>query len=286
MPEALDYDKETGVIRSGRFVGQHIDGVMAYLHSLEDAMAAGQSSTTPSIGTSPEAPPQPPRPKTPQEELATASAERMGSLHLFTAQRLEQEDEAAFVATVTEEEFAKYKPKIDQLKASCSIEQRMSKGLHKLLYMNLKMQEPEFQKRVFGPEAPPVPSGALAEGEGEGEGETPPAGNTPPAAAPPVPATPPAAPPVTGAQPVPPAAPASLPPTPAARSSAPQPRKPKLKATPKAERLAREYGMAINEYLLLLEDRGTTQAELEAVSIRKEDAPGRRRSVYDRSVAS
>jgi hypothetical protein len=205
---------------------------------------------------------------TPAEELAAAAANRTDGITAsaqVVAERLEQDDETEFITSVGAELYGKYKDKIDALKRNMTPEQRMNRGVHKLLMGNLMLQEPGALDRLTAAPVVPKPS---AEGEEEEEVvelvETPSQG-------------------VTGdVKPVSP----TVKPTPTARTTpAVKVKKSTLKATPKIERAAKEWGMTIDAYLLQLEANGSTQAEIDTLSRPRADAPGRRTSVFDRNTA-
>lgn len=250
-----------GIITEGKFAGLKADEVFAFA---EAAVEAGAPPPKPATPTNP----------TPADALATAAAERITPMQNFTFAQFEQIDEENFRRTVTD--YDKYKLEIDKHKAKMTQAQRAQQGLHKFLYANVKMNDPELQEKIFGtkasapvadppppadPAAPPVPDPAA-----------PPA---PVATAPTVPVVPPTP------KPVPPPA---APPTP---RNAPPPtnsRVPKLKGTHKTLALADRWRMKHDDYLLMLEDQGTTQEELDLLSTPSaQRQTSNIRSIYDRT---
>jgi hypothetical protein len=272
MPDlALDYDPQTGIVRSGRFVGHHVNDVMKYLETLEDSV---NNLPKPEAQNPPPAAP-PPRKEgsSPEDELAMRSASRIQGIEALTAAtmlRQEQDDEESFAATVPD--YENFRERIAEIKKNTPPHIRVQRGFHRGAYLFLKAQDPEMQKKLLGIEEPP------AVDEGEDPGEEPPA---PPVEEPPAPqqSEPPAPP---APRPVPPRAPAAKP-TPAPRNNPPQQAKPRLKATPKIEKLAASFGMSTDAYLKQLEDRGFTQSQLDDLSAGRQTSAGTtyRRSVYN-----
>lgn len=245
-----------GIVTEGKFAGLHIDEVFTFA----ETMATADASTRP-----PATPPAPAH-QDPAAALAVAAAARVTPMESFTLQQFEQQDEAAFAATVPD--YETYRPKIAELKKGMAPMQRAQAGAHRFMYSHLKLQDnAEAQAAVFGRPAPVEPPPPV---------ET---SNEPPAPPPP-PAAPPAPPAVPPGARTPSAAPAA-PPTPA-RPPAPPSRVPKLKATAKTLALAERWGMPIAEYLLQLEDQGVTQESMDSVSVPQTRASGSSRSVYDR----
>lgn len=279
----LDVDPETGIVRSGRFAGHHVDEVMDYLENLETATVEGRQPAG-----DPPAPKEPVAPKKePKEELEARAGGRVDAIANIagaTALRLEQDDEEEFARTIGDydkkgPDGKSYREKIAEMKKNMPAISRTQRGTHKNAYLFLKMQEADIQEKILGRreevedeyvQDPPAP-------------ETPEVPETPPAATPPAQqkVTPPAA------KPAPPAAPPGARPNSGGRRQAPPPpSKPALKATEKVQRLATSFGMTTEAYLKMLEDQGVTQDVIDTMSVpRNAGAPGtpggRRRTVYD-----
>jgi hypothetical protein len=273
MPDlALDYDPDTGIVRSGRFVGHHVNDVVTYLETLEAAVNADPKAKEGVVGNPPPAPPKPGTPpQTPEEQLAARSATRIqGIEHLAAATllRQEQDDEEAFAATVPD--YDKFRDKITEIKKTSPPHIRVQRGYHKGAYLFLKAQDPEMQRKLLGQEEPvhtDDEGNVVEEPVHVEEPPQPVISNTPPAA------------PVVKA--VPPRAPAAKP-TPAPRNVPPAQQKTKLKATPKIERMAATFGMSTESYMKQLEERGMTQNTVDEFSTGRQAAGAtRRRTVYD-----
>jgi hypothetical protein len=257
-----DIDKDTGMVTAGPYAGHHIDEVLEFLET-----RAAQAATKPAAAE----PVIPAAEKTPEQLLDEKVTERTGGLTAsIEAQnaRFEQDDEAAFSATVPDYDTVFRDTKktvralVNQLKQSMHPTQRIQKGIHRQLYMMVKMQDPDTQARIFNqpPAEPEVVAGEQAE----------PA----PPEEPVVPATPPKPKPVAAV------------PTPASRAATPAAAKkgPKLVGNHKTEAAARAMGFEHNAYLLKLEENGTSQEQLDAMTInRKAGQPGRRTTVFDRA---
>jgi hypothetical protein len=255
--DQLDIDPQ-GYIQTGRFAGQHISTVARYAVQLEEMV--GKDSP-------PAEQPKPPGKPDPNKVLLEHSKDRVDAATALTWQRLEADDEAEFSATVPD--YEKHKEQIQNMKKTIAPPQRIVRGLHKFLYMTVRSSDPAVQAVIFGTkkEEPAQPK----------EGEDKPAQGAEAA----VPVEPPA-PPVVH----PKAAPPSAAPTPVSREApASAQRKPKLKATDKVIKAARNWGMDLDEYLILLEDQGTSQDELNAASQGAETRRQHRSTVYDRPVA-
>jgi len=245
----LDID-QNGIIQSGRFSGQHVSNVLQYAQSLEEAMKEGLET--------PQGPPREAKPD-PGSTLNAHAAPRVDAAQSLIWQRLELDDEAEFARTVPD--YEAFKEEINKAKQTIPPVQRIAKGLHKFLYLNVKAQKDEgVQRALFGKKeeavSPPAPSKEEAPPI---ETETPP----PPSPKPvPVAATP----------------------TPVSRAAAPtqKERKPKLHASDKVERSAAASGIPLEEYLLILEDQGVTQDQIDLASRPASSRPYRSRA-YDRT---
>jgi hypothetical protein len=258
---------EHGIVRSGPFAGLKAEEVFAFAE-------ATASSRRESGETN-----EPPAP-TPADKLKAAADARTSPMNQFTFAQFEKIDEDNFSRTVPD--YDKYKDKILSVKKTMSPDQRAQQGVHKFIYQNVRMEDPEVQKVIFGTIPPPGEKPPKVDDDGN----------------PIVPETPPenAAPPPTPEDPKPPAAPRPAPkpvPPPVAK---PTPRsagvpaaaatpKPTLKATPKVIALAERYSMTIDEYLGRLEEQGYTQEQLNNLSLpssARATPSSRPRSIYDR----
>jgi len=259
MPGAAGLDiNEQGYVQSGRFAGQHISTVLQYAETLETAIKEDGKPTPP--GAPPEPPAEPPKP-TPAEVLAAHAAGRVDATTLLTWQRLEQDDEIVFRATVPD--YDKFLERINKLKEGLQPQQRVTRGVHKFLYTVAKQDDPKVQEALFG-KAPDVPPVAPVE---------------PPAEPPP--AEPPAAPVAPPAAPSPKAAPPVAAPTPTRTPAPAAVKKSTLKANDKVKKSAEAWHMTVEEYLLQLEESGVTQEQLDM-----QTAPSNRqtrKSIYDRA---
>ena len=254
-----------GIITEGPFAGLKLAEVVEFAAT---SVAAGTEAPKP---TAPAAAPNAP-PASPADTLAAAANARLTPMEQFTLSRFEADDETAFAATVTDYDTVlkpdepTWRQKIAAVKKNMPAAQRAQAGFHRFVYMNLKAQDPEIQKHIFAT-APPAP-----------------APDAPPdLAAPPV--APPAAPPSAPPPIAPRAAPAPVAPsTPRAAPAAPGARVPVLKGSHKTLALAERWSMKHDDYLIMLEDRGTTQDEINKLSVTQSQstAAQARKSVYDR----
>lgn len=253
-------DPATGVFTSGRFAGYTPEDVARYTETLENSIRGGNP---PPAAPKPAAAPATPPAQTPEERLAAANNDRVAPMSVALVQRMLQDDEEAFRATVSD--YDKYSERIEAIKKTLTPNVLMQRGLHRQIYINVKGQDPEFQHTILGTTPPPAP-------------EVPPAAEVPPPAATVQVAA------HSRQAPAPKAVPPALPPTPGARSAgapASQERTPKLVADDKMRRFCRATGQDVNTYLLRLEDQGKTQADLDSLGATDKT----RRSVYDRTVA-
>jgi len=258
-PNLLTTDAD-GVVTSGRFKGHKLSDVLEYAQSLEAAVGPPEPVAA---AAAPKA--------DPAAALAAHAVGRVDNSTLLMMQRLEADDEAAFAATVTD--YDKYRDEVTKMKQTMTPDQRVQKGVHYFVYSMIKAGTDPATKAVIMGQAPPV-----------APVEAPPAppAEEPPAAPPPVVAAPVS---VSAPAPVKPkAVPPSAAATPAARKAAePVARKPKLVATDKLKRQASAFGVAVEEYLLRLEDQGITQEEITASETRT-SRNNRRETVYDRAL--
>jgi hypothetical protein len=254
---------EHGIVRSGPFAGLKASEVFEFA----EASAASRRESG-------EEEPRTPAAKSPADTLKDAARARTDPMNQFTFAQFERIDEDNFSKTVPD--YDKYKDKIAAVKKTMSPDQRAQQGVHKFIYQNVRMDDPEVQKVIFG--VIPPPGGETEEENAEvpavpEEGEEPAAPVAPPAKAPAPKATPkpvpsPVAKPTARATPVVPAV---------AKSG--------LKATPKIIALAERYSMTVDEYLAHLETSGYTQEQLNNLSLpssARAQPSSRPRSIYDR----
>tara|TARA_R110000824_G_scaffold401148_1_gene610920 strand:+ start:191 stop:979 length:789 start_codon:yes stop_codon:yes gene_type:complete len=252
---------EQGVITRGRFAGQHVSALAQYAENLETQL----SSDTKTEAPKPEA--------TPQERLATHSKDRLSSVADAATQRLELDDEAEFKTELQDlgVDYSKdWKSKIDIIKNGMNEQMRVSKGVHKLIYTQLRTQEPEaFAKLHSSQEAESIEAEELVEEE------------TPQAVAEEIKEQ-------SKAVPKAKAVVGGVSPTPGSRTAAAGKKEQKipLQATAKVERLASEWGMSSEEYLKRIYARGVTQDDIERESVTRAERPGRMKSVFDRNTAT
>jgi hypothetical protein len=267
----LDINKD-GVITSGRFAGQHVSSLAQYTESLERELTS-DSRAQPQTGDARQA--DAPQPASPQERLAAHSGTRLASVSDAASQRLELDDEAEFSSQLGElgvDYTKEWKAKVDQVKQGMNDQMRVSKGVHKMIYTQLKTQEPDTFAKLHGTgQAEAVPTEEAEEEETVTAAEV----QEEIKAAEPVKVSPK---PVT---------PGSVSPTPAARTTQKKKEaKVPLQATNKVERLASEWGMTTEEYLKRVHTRGVTQDDIDRESVTRAERPGRIKSVFDRSTAT
>jgi len=268
-----------GYYIDGRFAGKHVDTIAAYAESLETAATkepGGSQEGTPSgagAGVSE---------MTPAQRLAAHASGRVDAATLLTASRFRTDDEADFKAKIGPEEFTKVGAQVLKLVEGLHPQQQMQKGIHWMVYVQLKATDPEFEKRILGsgkPEASVTPEGETEEEKtAREEAEAATATEAAEQAA-----TRESERLLREAPKGPKATPATVRATPGAKTSGSKERKPKLIANDKIIRAAREWGIPVEEYLLKLEDGGTTQEGLEAQSRPRSET--RRRTVFDRPSA-
>jgi hypothetical protein len=244
----------TEVIADGPFAGLTIQQMMDHANAVQAALEQGNTPPTPP--TPPSTPPQ-----TPEQRLAAHAENRVDQATLLTWQRLEQDDEAAFAAITPD--YDTYRAKINEAKDKLPVHFRITRGLHKRLYEDQRVNDPAVQAAIYGRPAPEVP----------------------PVVIPPVAGAPPVVPPPAVR---PQAAPPGAAPTPAGRAPEPDAAtQPKLVANAKIEAAARAAGLSTNDYLLALEARGVTQDELTRSSLPVSSSPTALRSnAYDRKRAT
>jgi|KBSMisStaDraftv2_1062788.scaffolds.fasta_scaffold336205_3 hypothetical protein len=258
---------EDGIVKSGRFVGHHINDVLEYVDHLE--RAAGETAAAPQAAAPPAAPAVP----SPREALEQKAGARVDNINLMaqaTAVRLEQDDEEGFAATVSD--YEQYRGKIAEIKKTSQPALRTQRGYHKQAYLFLKSQDPAVARQLLGQPPLEVPE------------EEEPATEEAPAAPVEVPPVAPPAAPVRKPQAVPPP---SAKATPGARSTPPAAvKQPRLTATPKLAQMAAGMGMSTEAYLVKLEAEGVTQETINAMSQGQLNGTpgGRRRTVFDSNV--
>jgi hypothetical protein len=255
---------EQGVITRGRFAGQHVSALAQYAENLEAQLSSDTNTGTPKSEA------------TPQERLAAHSGDRLSSVADAATQRLELDDEAAFkteLQTLGVDYDKEWKGKIDTIKNGMNEQMRVSKGVHKLIYTQLRTQEPDSFAKLHGTQEA-VPEEVVEEVEEE---------TTQTSAE------------VTEeikeqskAAPKPKAVAGGVAPTPGSRTAtaAKKEQKVPLQATAKVERLASEWGMTADEYLKRVHARGVTQDDIERESVTRAERPGRMKSVFDRNTAT
>ena len=259
-----------GVITEGKYAGQHVSSLTQYAESLEQQLTSAQSDPQITPGEAV----QQKEPETPQSRLADHAQSRISSVSDAASDRLEQDDESEFrteLASLGVDYDKDWKEKVDTIKANVDPKMRVSKGVHKLIYTQLRTQEPQSFARLHD-------AGEVQEEEEvveEEVQETQTAAETQQEIA-------------EQAKPQPkPVTPASVSPTPAGRTTrAKKADKTPLQATQKVERLAQEWGMSTDEYLKRVHQRGVTQDDIDRESVTRAERPGRMKSVFDRSTAT
>lgn len=259
---ALPDIDEHGIVRSGPFAGLKAEEVFEFA----EASAASKREA--------EGHGQPPPARNPAETLSAAAKARTDPMNTFTFAQFERIDEDNFSKTVPD--YDKYKEKIANVKKTMTPDQRAQQGVHKFIYQNVRMDDPEVQKVIFGTIPPP------------GVVEEPPDAEVPAVSeeeeAPAAPVAPPAKAPVAKATPKSVPSPVAKP-TPRSTAAPPAVVKSTLKATPKVIALAERYSMTVDEYLGHLEAQGYTQEQLNNLSLpssARTNPTNRPRSIYDR----
>jgi hypothetical protein len=262
-----------GIIQEGRFAGYNVADVVEWAEK-----QSSSSSEEPTPPPEREAPPTDPRTR-----LAADAAGRVDRTTALLAMQQEQGDEAAFAATVKDYDTAvpgvtpeqTYRQLIAEIKKTMPMEQRIQAGLHRRMYVMIKAEKDTAAADTLFGRTPAAHVPVAEETPAEEQEEE---------LAPPPPVTPP---PVAEAPKKKAAPPASTPPTPASRAAAPpKAAKPKLVINDKVRRYCRSIGQDENEYLLKLEQRGFSQADLDKYAVGAGAAsarPAGRRSVYDHS---
>jgi hypothetical protein len=270
MPSDKPVIDKDGYILEGRFAGRHVSTIMQYAQTLEDAIPETERSKTP-----------PGEKLSPDAALERAAAGRVDAATLLTANRFRSDDEAEFRAKVGEEDFTKYSEQIRRIVSGMQPSQQMAKGIHWMVYVQLRAADPEFEKALLTKPVVKVEETdkekEAREAKEQADADTAEANRRASVLA--------EADALRAKGPK--AAPASVPPSPVARAAAAsssKERKPKLVPNDKIRRAAREWGMPVEAYLLLLEDKGMTQDDLERQSTPREET--RRRTIFDRSTAS
>jgi hypothetical protein len=259
---ALPDIDEHGIVRSGPFAGLKAEEVFAFAEaSASSRREAEGNNETPA--------------RNPAEALKEASSARTDPMNQFTFQQFERIDEENFSKTVPD--YDKYKDKIANVKKTMNASQRAQQGVHKFIYQNVRMDDPEVQKVIFGVIPPP----GTPEEKPDDEVHEVPEEEAPEAEAPvekpKVPAVPKA-----GPKPVP--SPVAKP-TPRSATTPAAVAKSTLKATPKIIALAERYSMTVDEYLAHLESSGYSQEQLNNLSLpssARTPPSTRPRSIYDR----
>jgi hypothetical protein len=261
---ALPDIDEHGVIRDGPFAGLKAEEVFEFAERAASTQERERVDAPPSTT------------KTPADALKAASAARTDPMNQFTFTQFERIDEEDFSKTVPD--YDKYREKIANVKKTMSAEQRAQRGVHKFIYQNVRMDDPEVQKVIFGVIPPP---GTVVEEKPDDEVHEVSAEEETPAEAP---VKKPAVSPVPKAGPKPVPSPVAKP-TPRSATTPTAVAKSALKATPKIIALAERYSMTVDEYLSHLENQGYTQEQLNNLSLpssARSAQSNRPRSIYDR----
>ena len=262
-----------GYITSGRFAGHHVSNLAQYAESLENAVQ-GDPPTPPTAST--EQPADSAQQASPQDRLAAHSGTRISSINDAASTRLEADDEAEFRKELSDHgvNYDDWKEKVDIIKNGMNGQMRVQKGVHRLIYTQLRSQEPDSFARLHGQQV----VGEVATEDDEVEEtveETQTAAGVNEEIKEQAPK--PKAQAVGG----------SVAPTPASRTTGKKKdQKIPLQATAKVERLASEWGMTTEEYLKRIHTRGVTQDDIERESVTRAERPGRMKSVFDRSTAT
>jgi hypothetical protein len=248
-----------GMVTAGPYAGYALTEVMEYL----------ESKAGPATPPKKDEPATPPASDTPESELdkrATARMQPLVDAQAALNNRLEQEDEEQFSSTVKDydKKFMATDKTIRQIitehKKTLHPAMRVTKGIHRQLYLLVKQQDPTHASKLLQTEEEEVVT------EEETTEELPPAE---------IPVTPPKKTPKA-------APPAVAPPPPVRKQPAAVPGS-KLKGNSKTEAAAKAFGLEHDEYLKRLEQNGTTQDTLDAMSINRKAAQAAgRKTVYDR----
>jgi hypothetical protein len=259
-----EIDPATGTFKDGRFKGMAPEDVAAYAQTIEEVARAG-GVTPPPVQIKRPAGEELPA-ETPEQRLARVNAERTSPMNNALAARLVEDDKAQFIAQV--KDYDKYSEDIEKLKKTLSIEQLVTPGLHRTLYIAIKGRSKLGQEALFKAEEPPPPP---PDGEEHEE-------------------QPPVVPPTRGEgttpkQPVTPkAVPPTMSPTPGGRTPPPpKEEKSKLKPNEKLIRFCKATGQDVNKYLLKLEQQGRTQEDVDALERAGEQPAG---GAYGRKLAT
>jgi len=210
--------------------------------------------------------------------LEQHAGNRIGSVGTAASQRLEHDDEAEFskeLSGMGVDYNADWKQKIDAIKSGMNEQVRVAKGVHKMIYMQLRTQDPDAFAALHKSGEAPVP---VEEPEEVEEPET---QTTTAEVKEEIKVT-------ETVKPSPRAVtPGGVSPTPGTRATSKKKEETiPLQATSKVERLASEWGMSTEEYLKRVHARGVTQGDIERESVSRADRPGRIKSVFDRSTAT
>jgi hypothetical protein len=262
---------ENGIITEGRFQGYRAVDVLEFAESVETNSAGGEG--TPPGGTAPRPP------LDPSAKLNADSTGRVDRTMMLLASQQEKADEDAFAATVSDYDRPvpglvpekTYRQVIAETKAGMSIEQRIQQGFHRRVYILVKtQQDPDAMARVVRRDPEPTP----AEEEEAAEEPTPSPRNE-------VPDLPPEPKPAAKAAP-PKKASGPAAPTPGARAEPKASAKPTLQLNDKIRRFTKKMGLNEGEYLLELQRRGFTQADVDRYSTGVGPTrPAGRKSVFD-----
>jgi len=260
---------ENGIITEGRFQGYRAVDVLEFAESVE-TRSEGEEGT--SAGRTAPRPP-----SDPGSKLTQDAAGRVDRTMMLLASQQEKLDEDEFAATVSDYDRPvpgltpekTYRQVVAETKSGMSLEQRIQRGFHRRVYILVKtQQDPETAKRVFAKEEPPV------EAE-EPDAEEP--------VTPPVTRSLDPTPEVPKAKAAPPKAKGgAAAPTPGSRAEPKPVVQSKLQLNDKIRRFTKKMGLNEAEYLVELERRGFTQADVDRYSTGVGPTrPAGRKSVFD-----
>jgi hypothetical protein len=251
----LEVDANGVVTTAGRFQGRHLDDVVDYIDGLEAAVTQ-QVAAPAAPAAQPVVPAAQPQGDTPAQRLAASAAARIDPLQQMTLMRLEQDDEAAFAATVTD--YATYKEQIDKLKDTLQPHLRAQKNLHRTLYINVKSNDENVRKRIFEPIQ--ASQADAQQADAQQAAPLPPDRRATPQAAPPMAA-----------------------PTPSSRQPPSAAKKAKLIASDKIRRFCQTSGAPLEAYMLRLEEQGVTQSDIDSGGqLGRRNTQSDKTRVYDR----
>src|SRR5262245_8854471 len=134
----VDYNE---VIQEGEFRG-------LTLQQMLDHASAMQSALTEQTGRTPQPPAAPPAKPPAKDRLRADAGGLADKPTMLTWMRLEQDDEAAFAATVPD--YEDYRGEIADLKKNMPPQARVQKGVHARLYEYRKLEKhPELKQALY-----------------------------------------------------------------------------------------------------------------------------------------